>query len=67
MYIKYINKYIIYNIYIYIYKIYMSTIHKIILKTNLLITNILLSLQKLCQYNKNLTKHQSTQQLIQIY
>ena len=45
----------------------MSIIQKIILKTNLLITNILLSLQKLCQYNKNLTKHQSTQQLIQIY
>ena len=32
---------------------------KMLLKTHLLIKNILLSLQKLRQYNKNLMKHQT--------
>ena len=32
---------------------------KMVLKTHLFIKSISLSLQKLCQYNKNLTKHQT--------
>ena len=38
-----------------------------VLKTHLFIKNVSLSLQKLRQYNKSLTKHQqkSTQQLLQ--
>ena len=32
---------------------------KMVLKTHLFIKNISLSLQKLCQYNKSLTKHQT--------
>ena len=31
---------------------------KMVLKTHFFIKNISLSLQKLCQFNKNLTKHQ---------
>ena len=49
--------------YIYIY-INFKTINnvldaKMVLKTHLFIKNISLSLQKLRQYNKNLTKHQT--------
>ena len=59
----------IYNIlyisytYIYIY-INCKTINnlldaKVVLKTQLFIKSISVFLQKLCQYNKNLTKHQT--------
>ena len=61
--------YYIYHIHIYIYiyiYIYINckTINnlldaKMVLKTQLFIKNISVFLQKLCQYNKNLTKHQT--------
>ena len=57
----------IYVLYMYIYVCVCVLDQKIVLKTHLFITNISVSLQKLCLYNETLwkTKQKSTQQLIQ--
>ena len=55
----YIYMYIHTHIYIAINNINNVLDAKIVLKTLLFIKNILLYLQKLRQYNKNLTKHQT--------
>ena len=53
----YINVYICIYMFTSIYIYMLDT--KMVLKTHLFIKSISLSLQKLCQYNKNLTKHQT--------